>query len=140
MDDAALESAFRALRHRDRSAQEVERRLAEQGFSDDERLEALATLTRTGVVDDVRFAEARARALAGRGAGDERIRFELARAGVEEDVVEGALEGLESELDRARRILARRGAGPKTIRYLHAHGFARDVIAAVAALDEDELR
>jgi hypothetical protein len=77
MGDEALESAFRALGHRDRSTREIDRRLADQGFSEDERLEALATLERTVVVDDLRFARARAAALAARGSGDERIRFEL---------------------------------------------------------------
>jgi regulatory protein len=139
MGGEALESALRALRHRDRSAHDVETRLTDQGFSEDERTEALEALTRTGVVDDVRFAEARAGSLAARGSGDDRIRFELARAGVDDAVVEAVLEALEPEVVRARAIVARRGGGARAARYLQAHGFAHDVIAAVAAPVEDEL-
>ena len=44
------------------------------------------------------------RALADRGYGDEAIRFELAREGLDAERVEAAVEGLAPELDRARRL------------------------------------
>jgi len=139
MGGEALDSALRALHHRDRTAHEIGRRLADQGFPEHERAEALETLTRTGVLNDGRYAESRAASLAARGSGNERIRFELVRAGVDDDAVEAALETLEPELVRARAIVGRRGQGAKTARYLHAHGFGRDVVAAVAAPVEEEL-
>jgi regulatory protein len=136
----ALDAALRALRHRDRSSSELRSRLAEQGYGSDEREEAIETLLRTGVADDVRFSEARARALAHRGAGDLRIRHELGRAGIPREVVQHALDTLESEADRARNVVFRRGAGPKTARYLQGKGFSDDVIAGViAGSREDEL-
>jgi regulatory protein len=136
----AFESALRVLRHRDRSIDEIDRRLAEQGFSDDERSSALDRLGRSGLVDDARFAHRRAESLAARGAGDERVRRALREAGVDDEVAEGAIAALEPEEERARRIVARRGAGQKTARYLFSQGFAADVAAAVATGVGDEIR
>ena len=136
----ALDAALRALRHRDRSTTELRSRLAEQGFESDERDEAIATLLRTGLADDARYAEARARALAERGAGDVRIRHELGRAGIPAGLVEQALDSLDDEADRAGNVVVRRGAGPKTARYLRGKGFSEDVVAGVVAAGrEDEL-
>jgi regulatory protein len=135
----AIEAALRALRHRDLSAHDLEERLREKGFAESEREEALETLERTGLLDDSRFAEARARALAARGAGDLAIRHALGRAGVAGELVEDALQALESESVRAQAIAGRRGAGPKTARYLRGKGFSDEVAAGIAGASGDEL-
>jgi regulatory protein len=141
----ALEAALRALRHRDLSAADLERRLGGRGFDEEERAVAVATLQRTGVLDDRRFAELRAAALAGRGAGDALIRHDLGRAGVDSELVEDAVRELEPERERVRRIVDRRGLDPKTIRYLASKGFADETVAAlvdfgvVASGSADEL-
>jgi len=127
----AVEAALRALRHRDLSAADLERRLSGRGFSEEDRAVAVATLQRTGVLDDRRFAELRAAALAGRGAGDALIHHELERAGVESDLVADAVRLLEPESERARRIVDRRGVDARTIRYLASKGFAEESVAAV---------
>lgn len=129
----AVESALRALRHRDRSAAQLDDRLAARGVSEDDRVEALATLARTGLVDDRRFAETRAERLAHRGAGNAFIRHDLLRAGVDAELVEHAMSALGSERERAEHIVARRGPGAKTARYLAGKGFSDDVIHAVVA-------
>lgn len=139
-EKAALETALRALRHRDLSARELDQRLADRGFTEQERAEATATLTRTGLLDDARYAELKAVSLAARGAGDELIRHKLRQAGVPPEIVEAALEAVEPEAERARLIVERRGAGPKTVRYLSAKGFSQGIAgAAVAAEIADEL-
>ena len=115
-----LEQALRALRRRERSAAEVDRYLTARG------------------VDDRRFAEMRATSLVERGAGNELIRHELARAGIESELTEETVAALPSETERAARIVARRGAGPKTARYLAGKGFSEDVIASVVAYSGDE--
>ena len=130
---SAVDVALRALRHRDLSRRELEERLRTKGFGESERDEALETLERTGLLDDRRFAESRARSLASRGAGDAAIRHALARAGVEAEVVEEALETIEPEAARALSVVARRGVGPKTARYLRGKGFSDDVVAGVVA-------
>ena len=135
----ALELAYRALRVRDRSERELDERLAARGVSEGAREQALATLRRTGLVDDRRFAERRASALAGRGAGNGLIRHELASAGVADAVVEEALAALDPELERARVVVERRGTGARTARYLSGKGFAADVVGVVAGESGDEL-
>jgi regulatory protein len=135
MSDAAdaLELALRALRHRDRSAAEVDRHLEARGVGEGERGTVLETLVRTGVVDDRRYAESRASSLAERGSGDMLIRDELRRAGVKRDVVEDALATLACERERAELVVARRGKGARTARYLAGKGFAEDIVHMVVA-------
>jgi len=136
--DVALEQALRALRYRDRTACEIERFLESRGVGESERLEVVEKLVRTALVDDRRYAESRAIALAERGAGDERIRHELAFAGIDTEVADDVIGSLESEAERAGRIVERRGASPKTARYLAGKGFSDDVVHAVVAHTRDE--
>jgi regulatory protein len=133
-----LEQALRALRHRERSAAEVDRYLIDRGVGDDEREEVLETLARTALVDDRRFAEVRATSLVERGAGNELIRHELARAGIDSELAEEIVASLPSETERVAPIVARRGGGPKTARYLAGKGFSDDVIRTVVAHSGDE--
>jgi SOS response regulatory protein OraA/RecX len=134
----ALECALRALRHRDRSIHELERRLEQRGFSEPEREDAIETLTRTELLDDHRFAEARAGSLAGRGASDALIRHALGQAGVAADLIEQALQAVPPETERARLIVSRRGGGPRTARYLAGKGFSDEVVAGVVAGGTDD--
>jgi regulatory protein len=129
----AVDTALRALRHRDLSARELDERLRAKGFGESARDEALETLARTGLLDDARFAESRVRSLAARGAGDLAIRHALRVAGVEDSVVEDALATLAPEEHRAAAIVERRGMGPKTARYLRGKGFSDEVVAGLVA-------
>jgi regulatory protein len=128
-----LDAALRTLRYRDLSTLELEQRLASKGFSKVERSDAIATLSRTGVLDDRRFAEARAASLATRGAGDALIRDALVRVGVDADLADEAIAALEPEPVRARAIVAKRGSTPKTARYLSGKGFTHESVAAAVA-------
>jgi SOS response regulatory protein OraA/RecX len=134
----ALDHALRALRHRDRSTVEIDRYLESRGVTDDERRTALETLVRTDLVDDRRYAERRGQSLADRGAGNALIRHELARAGLDPDIVDDVLASLRPERERAEAIVARRGAGPKTARYLAGKGFSHDVAETFIAQPRDE--
>jgi SOS response regulatory protein OraA/RecX len=80
----------------------------------------------------------RATSLVERGAGDELVRHELARAGVAAELVDETVASLPLESERAARIVARRGTGPKTARYLAGKGFSEDVVRAVIAHSHDE--
>jgi regulatory protein len=133
-----LERAFAALRHRDRSAAELRDWLARRQVPQAACDEALETLSRTGLVDDTRFAESRARSLAERGAGDALIRHELVKARVDGDAIEDALAGIEPEAARAATIIRRRGIGPKTARFLRSKGFSEDTVAGAVATEPDE--
>jgi regulatory protein len=136
--DDAVQAAVRLLRHRDRSIAQLDRELEARGVGADVRADALETLSRTGLVDDARFAGSRARSLSERGAGDRLVRHDLTGAGVAFDVVEGAIADLEPEGERAARIVARRGSSTKTARYLAAKGFSDDLISAIVARAGDE--
>jgi SOS response regulatory protein OraA/RecX len=134
----ALARAARALRPRDRSRRALEDRLTEAGVPVRARDEALETLERVGLVDDARVAAARARSLADRAFGDAAIRFDLEHEGVAGELVEGAIAGLEPERDRARALVERRGADPKTARWLASKGFdASSLEDALGGFAED---
>jgi SOS response regulatory protein OraA/RecX len=135
--DDAYEAALRALRHRDRTELEIDEHLRARGFSDSDRSRAVETLRRSGLVDDERFAHSRASSLAERGAGNALIRARLAEAGITDDLADGALDAVEEEVTRARRIVGRRGASPKTARYLYGKGFSDEVIRCVIAEGDD---
>lgn len=128
-----VELALAALRYRDLSERDLERKLKARGVPEVERARAVDTLRRTGLLDDLRFACAKAETLAARGAGDTLVRDSLRRAGVPAEVLDEALAGLGSEEERARAIVARRGASPRTARYLAGKGFSPDAIAAAVA-------
>jgi regulatory protein len=129
----ALDAGLRALRYRDLSSHELRQRLSRRGFSEPECDDALIALERTGLLDERRFAENRARALADRGAGDSFIRHALEEAGVAPDLIADTLDELEPESARARAIADRRGSGPKTARYLSGKGFSSDTLSEVIA-------
>jgi SOS response regulatory protein OraA/RecX len=95
------------------------------------RKEAVDRLVRAGAVDDARFACGRAELLAGRGAGDLFVRHDLESRGIGAEHVETALASLDPEPVRARRIVAARGPGARTARYLAQKGFSEETIESL---------
>jgi SOS response regulatory protein OraA/RecX len=128
----ALDTAAGALRRRELPARRLEERLARRSVPPAARAQAVATMQRLGLVDDRRFAEARASALAGRGYGDEAIRWDLERQGVDAELAAAAVARLAPERDRAAGIVAARGGGPATARLLARRGFGEDAVEAAA--------
>lgn len=131
--EEAFESALRLLERRDYAARDLERRLAARGLPADDVREALDRLLSSGLVDDARYARARASVLASRGAGDDLIRAELERSGVSPEHVTAALAVLEPESERAEEVLRRRGASLRTARYLRAKGFDDELVRSLVA-------
>jgi regulatory protein len=129
----ALAVATRALSRRDFSERGLRERLRRAGVTPAEEDQALGALRRAGLVDDARFATARAQALAERGRGDAAVRFDLEQQGVGPDEIEEALASLEPERERAERVIARRGGGPATARLLARRGFDEDAVPAAVA-------
>src|SRR5262249_58849006 len=94
----ARDTALRALRFRDHTAETLKQRLDARGIPARSRDAAIETMERAGLVDDARYAGARARTLADRGAGNLRIRHDLeGRRGLSAELVEAAIEALEPE-------------------------------------------
>ena len=129
----AEQVALRALARREHSRESLEGRLARAGVSERERRDVLDRAERSGLVDDARYAERRARHLADRGAGDRLVLEDLARHGVAEAVARAAVTRLDPEAERVARIAAASGASPRTIRYLASHGFAEESLEALVA-------
>jgi regulatory protein len=130
----ALAVAAGALRHRDLSRRALDARLARRSVAPAERGRALQVLERAGIVDDARFAEARAGTLAERGWGDAAIRADLERQELSDELIRSSLGALVPEAERARALVARRGGGVATARWLARKGFGEDAIEAAVDL------
>jgi SOS response regulatory protein OraA/RecX len=126
----ALAVAGRALRSRDLSRRRLTERLERAEVPPAAAAESLTALEGAGLVDDERVAQARARALAERGWGDEAIRRRLHVESFDAPVVAAAVAGLEPESDRSRDVIEQRGTGPRTARYLAGRGFGEEVVEA----------
>jgi SOS response regulatory protein OraA/RecX len=131
----ALAVAGRALRRQDLSARGITERLGRASVAPAAVEESLAVLSRAGLVDDARFARTRAGNLAERDYGDAAIRYDLRRQGVEPELIQQALESVEGEGERARRVVERRGPGAKTARYLASKGFGEGAVEAAVGGD-----
>ncbi|CAN5370361.1 hypothetical protein BH18ACT12_BH18ACT12_19200 [soil metagenome] len=131
----ALAVAGRALRARDLSAQRLAERLAGAAVAPAAVAESLDLLAGAGLVDDGRFARGRAQALAERGYGDAAIEHHLGRQGVAGELVRAALAELPDELERARKLVERRGVGVRTARYLASKGFGEEAVQAAAGVE-----
>ena len=134
----ALAAAGRALARRDLPLRSLDRRLASAGVAPATRSEAIESLARAGLVDDARFALARAEALAARGRGDAAIRWELERQGLAGDAADRAIDALEPERERATAVVERKGRTAATARYLARNGFAEDSIEAAVGTIADQ--
>ena len=110
--ERALADAHRLLAHRPRAQRELADRLAGKGHHQAVIPDVVARLSAEGILDDHAFATAYVadkRRLS--GWGDERIRRELARLGVEPQVAAAALgpPQADDELARAQAALRRHG-------------------------------
>jgi SOS response regulatory protein OraA/RecX len=131
---SALEVATAALARRDRSAADLTAYLERHGTAPEEADRAVDRLRQAGYVDDARYAARRAEVLAGRGYGDEAVRFELEQDGVAADEIDAALAALLPERERALALLSTAKTPLAGIRLLAAKGFAADSVeAAVGA-------
>lgn len=139
----------RALRHlarRDHSRAELTRKLALHGESVEVET-VVARMSELGLQSDSRYAEAFVRSKAARF-GSTRLRSELARRGIERELIDEAIAGacVESEAERARTVLRSRfPAAPadardwaRQARFLQTRGFAPDLIRKLLKEPHDE--
>ena len=140
------ERALRHLPRPDHSRAELARKLAAHGDADeiDAVIERMGEL---GLQSDTRYAEAFVRGKAGRY-GASRLRSELARRGIDRDLINEAIAGecVESEGDRARAVLRGRFTEPpadarewaRQARFLQTRGCAPDLIRKLLKEPYDE--
>jgi SOS response regulatory protein OraA/RecX len=131
----AFEVLVAALARGDRTSAQLEQRLLKAGFGPEACAEALARAAEAGYLDDTRVALERARRLAERDASDEAIRTDLAGKGVPGHEIELALAQTTPEAERAERLAARLGGGPRAARALLRKGYPEDVIERTLGLE-----
>ncbi|XXY45197.1 regulatory protein RecX [Sorangium sp. So ce269] len=121
------ERALRLLSFRARSARELEKRLIEKGEPREHVTAAIQRLCANGLLDDARFAEAKARSgIVGRPRSRRRIEQDLARKGVARDVADAAI----------RQVMADEGTDELAV----AERAARKKLRTLARLDPAEQR
>ncbi|SLM49124.1 protein of unknown function [Nitrospira japonica] len=140
-DDSWLKAAVRYLARFDRTAKQVEEFLRARGASPVQAARTLRRLEALRYLDDSAYAERWIASRLTRGpCGAARLRDELLRKGVSENVTDGALGRALAEVDQD--TLARRAVGLKqrrggtlsrwqTLRLLRQRGFEEDVISRI---------
>ncbi len=150
--EVVLAAALRFLEARQRSATEVRRRLTTAGYRDELVTGAMERLVELGILDDDAFArswvESRDRA---RPRGERALRAELARKGIDRQIVDNVIEerdetAPDADAAAARRLLERNGslarvADPRARRsrayaLLARHGFdSETAVEAIRSLE-----
>jgi regulatory protein len=112
--EKTYERALRLLSFRARSARELEKRLIEKGEPREHVTTAIERLTSSGLLDDARFAEAKARSgIVGKPRSRRRIEQDLARKGVSRDVADAAIRQVMTEEGTDESAVAERAARKK---------------------------
>ncbi|MDO8589131.1 MAG: regulatory protein RecX [Armatimonadota bacterium] len=133
-------AALTLLSYRPRSANEISRRLMLKGYAPDVVDEALEALSQVDLINDERFSrDWVASRLEQKPMGKVRIAWELRQKGVAQDLVEQAVEGVDSEteyelaLGLAQRKIRHFGGGVsvderhRLAQFLRRRGFSWDV-------------
>ncbi|MFP4273321.1 MAG: regulatory protein RecX [Halothiobacillaceae bacterium] len=133
----AEDAAVRLLAHREHARAELARKLRDRGYAAYEISEALDALEARDWLSDRRYAESFLRSRIAKHQGPFKIRAELRKNGVDEDVIEAALaEQAVDWLELAREQVVRRfGAEApadereraRRFRHLQARGFSGEV-------------
>lgn len=155
-EEQARALCLRLLTTRSRTRAELVAQLAKRGFPDQAAQAALVRLEAVGLVDDEDFAEQWVRSRqANAGKGKRALAAELRDKGVGEEVIAGALDGIDDGAERAlaeqvvRRRLRREALGggedAKVARRLvgmlarrgYSHGMATAVVADALAAERE---
>ena len=144
-DLSPYDRAVHLLAARPHFRAELEAKLVQRGYPEDEIAAALDRLTAEGYLDDVRAArDFVAHRLEQKAEGRLRLKAELIRRGASEEAVDAALaEVPEDDLEAARAAAERWARSHKPdpaalARHLARKGFSRRAIFAVSNLDDDQ--
>ena len=138
-----MNSALRILTRRDHSRHELVQKLKLRGFSRSDIDDAVSACERFDYINDIRTAQVCVRQLKRKGYGKKRIKLELNKKGLKGSRIQGILENsvsLTDEQEGAEQILRKHmhrferereesKRRNKIYRFLHARGFAPEVIA-----------
>ncbi len=102
-EEQAHALCLRLLTVRSRTRSELAGQLAKRGYADDVATTVLDRLTTVGLIDDADFAEQWVRSRrAHAGKGKRALAAELRTKGVDDEVIAGALEGIDAGAERVR--------------------------------------
>lgn len=142
-------AAVRLLARREHSAFELRAKLVGRGYPEPRVDAVLADLARRRLLSDARFAEVFVNAHVGRGEGPVKIRAELARRGVAEELIEQALAAAGVDWHRLAAEVRGRRFGPaepreyrervRQAQFLQRRGFAMEHIRAALKGDIDDM-
>lgn len=107
----AVRSAMRSLDVRDFSAHELIRRLCDKGIGREYAEQAAQYLEDKGYIDDGRYAEQLLERYVGKGYGPMRVRQELMRRGIDRELAQELVDGLDFEEDNIRACFERKYSG-----------------------------
>ena len=143
---AARSAALDALARRDRSAGELRRKLVDKGFTSGIAAQVIDRLCGEKLVDDRRYVEKFVSFHATRGHGPLRIRADLRTAGVDDELVDLAVEAYPDWLEQVRRAHQKKfGIRPpadyadqqRRARFLRVRGFTGGHIRMALGFDTD---
>ena len=145
MESKARLIALEILGRRNMSASEMKKRLMQKGLDEQIVEETLEWLTQSGLIDDREYAAQIVRHYSGKGYGMHRIRDELYRRGIEREMWDEALSGLE-DMDKAALsflIKKLRGSDDKddlrrAVQAMYRRGFDRDEVDAAVRKYKEE--
>jgi regulatory protein len=140
---SALNTALRILTPRDHSKYELVQKLKQRGFSRDDIDDAVSACERFDYINDARTAKEYIRQLKRKGYGKKRIKLEFNKKGLKGSRIQGILDdcvSLTDEREGAEQILRKHmqrfereredsKRRDKIYRFLHARGFAQEVIS-----------
>ncbi|MCE0494209.1 recombination regulator RecX [Vibrio salinus] len=142
------ETALQLLSRRDYGEQELHRKLAGKGFSENEIGEVLAYCHDLGYIDDIKFAQSQIRQHISKGQGEIRIRQELKQKSVSETDIDMAFQDFDTDWYELARISAMKKyrvletVEPKEyarrVRFLQYRGFDFEQIQYALTPDSDE--
>lgn len=143
---AARRSALDALARRDQPSGELRRKLLEAGYDASVVAPLIERLCTEKLLNDRRFVENFISYHAGRGQGPVRLRLQLHKLGLEDDLVEEGLQGYLDWIVQLRKVRARKFGGPlpsgyaerqRQVRFLSYRGFTGAQIRSALGLDID---
>ncbi len=156
---SAVQCVLRLLSYRPRSVREAEEKLESKGFPPEEISAAIDYLSRSGYLDDRKFAHALVEARStGRRWGIRKIAAELVAKGIDADTVKEALSSRDPAAEAAagtvalKKWLKAKGVRPplppkdfeRAMRHLISRGFqtslARDILNICRKADTDEVQ
>jgi regulatory protein len=139
--EAAMQQAMRLLERRERTTQEIERKLRERGFAEELIAQVMARLQETGLVNDARFAQ---RFVESREHSRPRSRralsVELRQRGLNDELIGDAVDAVDDEgaayrvaLKQSRKLHALEWLEfrQKLSAFLARRGFDYEIIASV---------